>query len=163
MLDIFQFFLGPLTVVDAVLTDSFWACGVEDNAFVLLKADSGAPAFLHSSATLWKHTFRLEIGCGDGYLAASGLLSRTGSYGREQLVIGKREFEDEAFALGNPREEIIHFDRDESWDKEIHEFISSIKESRPCTHGTLDEARSVMRVIRDAYLISGRRQGVVCR
>jgi predicted dehydrogenase len=163
MLDIFQFFLGPLTVVDAVLTDSFWACGVEDNAFVLLKADSGAPAFLHSSATLWKHTFRLEIGCGDGYLAASGLLSRTGSYGREQLVIGKREFEDEAFALGNPREEIIHFDRDESWDKEIHEFISSIKESRPCTHGTLDEARSVMRVIRDAYLISGRRQGVVYR
>ncbi|HYR89097.1 MAG TPA: Gfo/Idh/MocA family oxidoreductase [Terriglobia bacterium] len=155
MLDIFQFLVGPLAVVDAVLTDSFWSCGVEDNAFVLMKTDSGIPAFLHSSATLWKHTFRLEIGCSEGYLVASGLLSRTGSYGREQLVIGKRQFEDEALALGNPREEIIHFDRDESWDKEIHEFISAIQESRPCTHGTLAEARSVMQIIRDAYVKIG--------
>ncbi len=163
MLDIFQSFLGPLTVVEAMLSDSFWGCGVEDNAFVLMRADSGVPVFMHSSATLWKHTFTFEIGCSDGYLVSTGLLSRTGSYGREQLVIGKRQFEDEAMALGNPREEIIHFDRDESWDKEIHEFISAIKESRPCTHGTLDEARNVMKIIRDAYTISERCNRVVHR
>ncbi|HLA82978.1 MAG TPA: Gfo/Idh/MocA family oxidoreductase, partial [Thermoleophilia bacterium] len=105
MLDLFQMFLGPLSVVDVVLTDGFWNCEVEDNAFVLLRSEQGVPAFLHSSATMWKHTFRLEIGCRDGYLVASGLLSQTGSYGREQLVIGRRQFEDEALALGNPREE----------------------------------------------------------
>jgi len=154
MFDIFNLFLGPLTVVDAVLTDSFWACGVEDNAFVLLRSEQGVPAFLHSSATLWKHTFRIEIGCRDGYLVASGFLSQTGSYGREQLVIGRREFEDEALALGNPREEIIHFDRDDSWQREIDEFIAAVKERRPPTHGTLDDAGRVMQLVRDVYALA---------
>lgn len=154
MLDLFHFFLGGLSVVEAVLVDAFWGSGLEDNAFVLLRSEQGVPAFLHSSATLWKHTFRLEIGCRDGYLIASGLLSQTGSYGREQLVIGKRQFEDEALALGNPREEILHFDRDESWDKEVQEFLAAVKERRPPTHGTLEDARRVMQVIRDAYTIA---------
>jgi predicted dehydrogenase len=151
MLDIFHVFLGRLVFRDAVLADSFWGCGVEDNALVLLQSEKGVPAFLHSSATLWKHTFRMEIGCQNGYLLANGLLSRTGSYGREQLVIGKRQFEDEALALGNPREEIIHFDRDESWDREVNELLAAIKEDRVPTHGTLEEARRVMALIRDVY------------
>ena len=151
MLDLFQLFLGPLAPVDAVLTDAFWGCGLEDNAFVLLRSEQGVPAFLHSSATLWKHTFRIEIGCRDGYLIATGLLSKTGSYGREQLIVGKRQFEDEASALGNPREEIIHFDRDESWEREVHEFLAAVQERRPPTHGTLDDARRVMAIIRDVY------------
>lgn len=155
MLDLFHLFLGPLEVEDAILTDAFWNCGLEDNAFVLLKSRQGIPAFLHSSATLWRHTFHLEIGCRDGYLIASGLLSKTGSYGREQLVIGKRQFEDEAMALGNPREEIIHFDRDESWEREIQEFLSAVQEKRRPTHGLLEEARSVMQVIRDVYALRG--------
>ncbi len=156
MLDLFLMLLGPLTVVDAVLVDAFWGFGLEDNAFVLLKSERNVPAFLHSSATLWKHTFRLEIGCRNGYMTASGLLSQTGSYGREQLVIGKRQFEDEALALGNPREEIIHFDRDESWDREVQEFLAAITEGRPAAHGTLEEARRVMELVRDIYAVSER-------
>jgi predicted dehydrogenase len=151
MLDLFQGFLGGLHLVEAVLTDGYWDFGVEDNAFVLLRSERGVPAFLHSSATLWKHTFRMEIGCRDGYLIATGLLSRTGSYGREQLVIGKRQFEDEALALGNPREEIIHFDQDESWMLEVREFLSAIRERRPPRHGTLEDARRVMALVRDVY------------
>jgi len=154
MLDLFHLFLWPLTVVDAVLVDTFWGTGLEDNAFVLLRSEQGVPAFLHSSATLWKHAFRLEIGCRNGYLTASGLLSQTGSYGREQLVIGKRQFEDEALALGNPREEIIHFDRDDSWENEVQEFIAAVTAGRPATHGTLEDARRVMQVIRDAYAMT---------
>lgn len=156
MLDLFHLFLGPLTLVDAVLADGFWNCGVEDNAFVLLRSERGVPAFLHSSSTLWKHTFRLEIGCRDGYLIASGFLSQTGSYGREQLVIGKRQFEDEALALGNPREEVLYFDRDHSWEQEVNEFLSAVQEGRPATHGTLEEAKRVMYVIRDVYALTAR-------
>ena len=159
MLDLFQLFVGRLTVVDAVLHEAFWRTGMEDNAFVLLRSERGAPVFLHSSATLWKHTFQFEIGCRDGYLLGRGLLSQTGSYGREQLVIGKRQFEGEALALGNPREEIIHFDRDESWDQEVHEFLIAARERRPATHGTLEAARAVMELIRDAYAV-GDRQAV---
>ncbi|MBI3321182.1 MAG: Gfo/Idh/MocA family oxidoreductase [Candidatus Omnitrophica bacterium] len=157
MLDLLHLFLGELTVVDAVLADSFWGCGVEDNAFVLLRSERGVPAFLHSSATLWKHTFRIEIGCRDGYVVATGLLTKSGSYGREQLVIGRRQFEDQALALGNPREEIIHFDRDESWEREVYEFLAAAKEGRPAAHGTLEDARRVMQVIRDVYALEERR------
>jgi len=154
MLDIFSVFLGNLTLRDAILVDSFWKCGVEDNAFVLLESQEGTPAFLHSSATLWKHTFRIEIGCQHGYLFASGFLSKTGSYGREQLVIGRRQFENEALALGNPREEIIHFDRDESWDREVNDFINAIKNGTSPPHGTLQEAQRVMEIIREAYALN---------
>ena len=157
LLDLFQLFVGRLSVVDAVLHDAFWRTGMEDNAFVLLRSEGGIPAFLHSSATLWKHTFRFEIGCRDGYVIGSGLLSQTGSYGREQLVIGKRQFEDEALALGNPREEIIHFDRDESWDREVDAFLTAAKAGRPAAHGTLEDARAVMEIIRDVYA-AGERQ-----
>jgi len=151
MLDLFGLFLGPLKVVEAVLSDSFWKCGVEDNALVLMRSAQGIPAFLHSSATLWKHTFELQLGCQNGYLIARGLLSKSGSYGREQLVIGRRQFEDEAMALGNPKEELITFDRDDSWKAEVDEFIAAVSENRPATHGTLEEALAVMEVIRDAY------------
>ena len=160
MLDLFCLFLGPLETNEAILRDSFWNCGVEDNAFLLLRSrERGVPAFLHSSATLWKHTFQLEIGCRDGYLVASGLLSKSGSYGREQLVIGRRQFEDEAMALGNPREEIIHFDRDESWDKEVNEFLLAAQEGRPAMHGTLEDARRVMEIVRDVYALERQQAG----
>lgn len=154
MLDLFSVFVGPMRVVEAILVDAFWGCGVEDNSFVLLQSADGIPAFLHSSATLWKHTFQLEIGCRDGYLVASGLLSKTGSYGREQLVIGKRQFEDEALALGNPREEIVYFDRDESWQQEVDEFLAAAQEGRPSRHGTLEEAALAMQLVRDVYALA---------
>lgn len=156
MLDLFHLFIGSLSVVEAVLVDAFWGTGLEDNAFVLLRSPRGVPAFLHSSGTLWKHTFRFELGCRDGYIIGSGLLSQTGSYGREQLVVGKRQFEDEALALGNPREEMIHFDRDESWAHEVGEFLAAVQEGRPPRHGTLEDARAVMEVIRDVYALSER-------
>lgn len=157
MLDIFQYFMGSLTMVDTVLSDGFWKCGVEDNAFVLMKSKEGSPAFLHSSATLWKHTFFFEIGCHNGYLKATGLLSRTGSYGREQLIIGRRQFEDEAMALGNPREEIIYFDRDDSWKLEVDEFLNAVKEGRPALHGTLEEALQVMALVENIYKENSKR------
>jgi hypothetical protein len=158
MLDLFTFLIGPMQVRDAILVDAFWSCGVEDNAFVLLQSCAGIPAFLHSSATLWKHSFRLEIGCTEGYLTASGLLSRTGSYGKEQLVIGRRQLEGQQTEIGNPREEIVHFDRDDSWNLEIQEFLSAIIEKRRPVHGTLEHARCAMALVKDAYAFSHSRR-----
>lgn len=151
MLDIFQLFVGPLQLIDSFCVDTFWKCNVEDNAFVLMRSENDVPVFLHSSATLWKHTFQFEIGCEKGYMKGQGLLSKTGSYGREELLIGRRQFEDEAQAVGNPREEVIYFDQDESWEKEVEEFLQAIREKRPARHGTLEEALRVMCLIRDVY------------
>ena len=87
---------------------------------------------------------------------ASGLLSKSNSYGREELLIGRRQFEHETFALGNPREEIVYFDRDDSWEREVDEFLSAIRDRRPATHGTVEEARRVMQVVRDVYALDSR-------
>jgi predicted dehydrogenase len=110
---------------------------------------------LHSSATLWKHTFRLDVILEDGYLTVEGLLSKTGSYGREKLIVGKRQFENEASAIGNPTEEVTYFDRDESWEREVNEFVTCIDQNRPVTNGSSADALRVMTIIDRAYRNAG--------
>ena len=94
MLDLFRYFCGDFETVKSFLGNSFWNFDVEDNAFVILQSKKKQQAFLHSSSTMWKHTFELHITCSEGYIIVRGLLSKTGSYGRETLTIGARQFED---------------------------------------------------------------------
>jgi len=151
MLDLFRYFCGDFEFVKCFLDDSFWKMDVEDNAYVILGNKKNQNAFFHSSATLWKHIFRIEIMLEKGYLNVEGLLSKTGSYGRERLTIGKRQFEDEAEAIGNPSEEIIYFDKDLSWELEIREFIGCITENRAVSASSSDDAWKVMKIIEQAY------------
>ena len=151
MLDLFRFFCGDFKEINGMLSTSYWNIPVEDNAFVLLRNDSGQMAQLHSSATLWKHIFRLEIGLEGGYLIAQGLLSRTGSYGREHLIIGRRPKNDEKAALGNPREETVYFDKDLSWDLQVKEMIHCIQEGLAVTDSSSLDALRVMEIIDTVY------------
>jgi len=151
MLDLFRLFCGDFQEVKGLITDSYWNTELEDNAFVLLRNNKGQVAMLHSSATLWKHTFRLEIFLEKGYLTVSGLLSKTGSYGRETLIVGKRQFEDETFALGNPREEITYFDRDISWLSEVSDFVDCIQNDKPVTNSSSEDALKIMELIDRIY------------
>jgi len=151
MLDLFRYFGGEFESVKAFMSDLFWKTKVEDNACVLLQNKRGMIASLHSSSTLWKHTFRLDIILQEGYVIIEGLLSKTGSYGREKLVIGKREFEDQAAAIGNPKEEIIYFDQDHSWSKEIEIFVECIDQQKPISTGTSWDALKVMEIVDQAY------------
>lgn len=151
MLDLFRYFCGDFEFVKCILNNSFWNFDVEDNAFVILQNTKGQMAFFHSSATMWKHTFRIDITLGNGYMIIEGLLSKTGSYGREQITIGKRQFEDEAEALGNPSEEVTYFDRDLSWDLEVEEFVKCINQDKPVTNSSSEDALRVMEIIEKAY------------
>jgi predicted dehydrogenase len=151
MLDLFRFFCGDFDEVMGMAVTSHWDIPVEDNAFVLLRNASGQMAQLHSSATAWKHTFRLEIGLERGYLAITGLLSKTGSYGRETLLIGRRPQRGESAAVGNPREEMSYYDRDPSWELEVNHFVSCIREDRPVTQGTSLDALRVMEIVDRVY------------
>ena len=65
----------------------------------------------------------LEMCFEEGYLNLDGILSGTRSYAPEKLVIGRREFEDVTFAMGKPKESIVYFESDHSWNLEIEEFI----------------------------------------
>ena len=151
MLDLFRFFCGDFQEVSGMLATTFWDIPVEDNAFVFLRNENGQMAQFHSSATLWKHMFRLEIGLEGGYLAVQGLLSKTGSYGREHLIIGRKPDENESVAVGNPREETVYFDRDLSWDLQVKELVQCIRKDLPVTDSSSLDALKVMEIIDTVY------------
>jgi len=155
MLDLFRYFSGDFSDVRCFASKSFWNMNVEDNAYVILKGIHGVDAMMHSSATFWKHTFRIDITLEGGYVIVEGLLSKTGSYGREQLIVAKRQFEDEAQAVGNPSEEITYFDRDLSWDLEVQEFVKYIREDKPVMNASSEDALKAMQIIEKAYLDAG--------
>ncbi len=151
MLDLFRFFCGDFQEIHSMLTTAYWNIHVEDNAFVLLRNNQGQIAQLHSSATFWKHTFRLEIGLEGGYLIIQGLLSKSGSYGRETLIIGRKPKLYEDIAVGNPREETVYFDKDLSWQVQVQEFITCIKTDRPISDSSTLDALEVMQIINTVY------------
>jgi len=151
MLDLFLYFCGDFQQVKAFLSDKYWQFDIEDNACVILKNHDGQIAMLHSSATFWKHQFRIHIILEKGYLTVEGLLSKTGSYGRETLIIGRQQFEDETEALGNPSEEIVYFDTDRSWETEVNEMVKCIEEKRQVSVSSSRDAYKVMNIIDAAY------------
>lgn len=151
MLDLFRHFCGEFDEVHSQVDRVYWDTNVEDNVFALLRSRAGPPAMLHSSATMWKHTFQLDLGCSEGYVTITGIVSGTRSYGRETLIVGRRQFEGETFALGNPREEIVYFDRDPSWQAEVEEFATCITTGAPVAHGTPDDALRVMDLVYRIY------------
>lgn len=151
MLDLFRFFGGDFHEVHGILATRFWDIPVEDNAFVFMRNENGLIAQLHSSATLWKHTFQLEIGLEGGYLIAKGLLSKSGSYGRETLVVGRKPDKDESAAVGNPREEVIYFDTDRSWHVQVQELIRCIQGDLPVSDSSTEDALRVMEIIERVY------------
>jgi len=151
MLDLFSHFCGDFEEVKCFTSDDFWKFAVEDNAFVILQNRKGQSALCHSSATFWKHTFRLDITLEEGYMTVEGLLSKSGSYGREKLIVANRQFEDATHAVGNPSEEVTYFDRDLSWDLEVEEFVNCIVENKPVTTSSSRDALRVMEIIERAY------------
>jgi predicted dehydrogenase len=150
MLDLFRFFCGDFTEVFGLLSTCYWNISVEDNAFVVLRSATGKTAQLHSSATLWKHTFHLEIGLEKGYLIAQGLLSKSGSYGRETLTIGRKSPDGRA-AVGNPREEVVYFDTDLSWELQVKELVNCILNDVPVSDSSTLDALRVMEIIDAVY------------
>ena len=151
MLDLFHFFVGEFSDVMGMRGIVHYDIPVEDNAMVILRTPKGQLAQLHSSATSWKHTFRLELGCAAGYVVISGLLSKTGSYGRETLVVGRRSARGEKVAVGNPREETTYYDADPSWDIEVAHFVDCIRHNTPVAKGTSLDALRVMEVVDRVY------------
>ena len=151
MLDLFRLFCGDFDEAIGMTVRAHWDIPGEDNAFVLLRNHHGQIAQLHSSATSWKHMFRLEIGLERGYLTINGLLSKTGSYGRETLLISRLPRSGEAVALGNPREEMTYYDTDRSWDVQVEQFVQVIVDDSPVTDSTSHDALRVMEIIEDVY------------
>lgn len=152
MLDLMRYLSGEtFNNITGFKTTAYWNIEVEDNAFVLMQSNNNVIASLHSSATQWRHKFLLELCFEEGYINLDGILSGTRSYAPETLVIGRREFEDITYAMGKPKEAIISFENDHSWNLEIEEFLSAIKGNGSIQQGTLEDARETLAMVQRVY------------
>ena len=61
LLDMMRLFAGEFTDVRSFISNDYWGHDVEDNAYALMRTASNVVAMVHSSATQWRHQFRLEI------------------------------------------------------------------------------------------------------
>ena len=75
MVDLMLAFAGPFSETLSFVSNDFWKQDVEDNAYALLRTRDGVVAMLHSTATQWRHSFRLEIHLEQGALILEGILS----------------------------------------------------------------------------------------
>ena len=142
-LDLFRWFLGEFAEVTAFVGTRYWNMKpLEDNAFVLLRSADGKVAELHSSLTLWKNAFSLDIFGHEGYASIDGL---GGSYGVERATLGKKDFE-KPFS-----EQVIEYrGSDQSWRHEWDEFESSIRDHREPMGSAVDGLQA-MRLVNAAY------------
>jgi len=152
MLDLIRYFSGEkFNKINSYITTAYWDIKVEDNAFVLMQSDNKIIASMHSSATQWKHKFLLEMCFEEGYINLDGILSGTRSYAPEKLIIGRREFEDVTFAMGKPKESIVYFENDHSWNLEIDEFIGAINGDGIIKEGTFQDAYETLSLVQRVY------------
>ena len=148
MLDLMNYFVGGFNKIFSIIKNSFWNFDVEDNAFVLMENNNGVVAQFHSSATQWRHIFNLEITLERGSILLRGILSSSKSYGKETLKI---IFSDPDNDKGDPREEVLSFDEDASWDLEVLSFTEAIRNSANITSGSIDQAIEIMNLIEKIY------------
>ncbi len=123
VIDLIRAFGGEIAEVYSRVETKFWNIEVEDNAFAILRLDSGATCQFHVSWTNWRNVFSFEVSGTAGYIAINGL---GGSYGPETLEIGHRRPEG-----GRPDIETITYDpEDTSWGMEWMEFRDAIDNKR---------------------------------
>ncbi|MCA1907028.1 MAG: Gfo/Idh/MocA family oxidoreductase [Magnetospirillum sp.] len=147
MVDLLRLFGGEFTEVHAIVSNDFWNHSVEDNAYALMRSETGAVAILHSTATQWRHRFNLEITLSRGMLVLSGILSGSKSYGAETLTVAWATPEDE----GDPREQTTRYNRDPSWQDEVEEFAQAVLTDTPILHGSSHEALKTMELVYRIY------------
>lgn len=147
MVDLLRLFAGEFEDIKSFVDNGFWHHDVEDNAYALMRSEAGVVAFLHSSATQWRHRFHLEIAMSQGALVLSGILSGSKSYGEETLTISRRPADETV----EPDETVRHYDEDPSWKLEISEFANAILKDEPILYGTSEDALKTMHLVYRIY------------
>jgi predicted dehydrogenase len=147
MVDLMRLFGGEFTEVQSFVTNDFWKHDVEDNAYALMRSESGIVAMLHSTATQWRHRFSLEITLERGALILSGILSGSKSYGSETLTVVYADEDD----MGDPREVTTEYSHDPSWADEIDAFAKAITAGEAIENGTSEDALRTMELVYRIY------------
>jgi predicted dehydrogenase len=147
MVDLVRYFAGDFEEVLSFISNNYWKYDVEDNAYALMRSSSGIVTILQSSATQWRHDFRLHITLEKGSIILKGILTGTKSYGAETLTVAYKA-DDES---GDPKEKIMRYNYDPSWEDEINEFAEAIVNDSPIVSGTSYDAYKTMELVYRIY------------
>jgi predicted dehydrogenase len=148
MVDLMRLFGGEFREVKSFISNQYWGYGVEDNAYAIMRSDTGTVAMIHSSATQWRHRFNLDINLERGSLNLGGILSGTKSYGAETLsVISVQHDKDN----GDPMELVTRYNSDPSWEEEINVFAECVMTDKPIFRGSSMDAFNTMKLVYKIY------------
>lgn len=147
MVDLLRLFAGEFDQIHSFVNNKFWNHSVEDNAYALMRTQDGIVAFLHSTATQWKHCFQMEMALEGGGITLSGILSGSKSYGSETITIIHRHERDG----GDPREITIKYNEDNSWKDEISDFAEAILQNKKINSGSSWDAFKTMELVYKIY------------
>ena len=147
MVDLMRLFAGEFEEISSFISNDYWGHDVEDNAYALMKSETGVVAFLHSTATQWRHRFNLDITLEGGCLILAGILSGSKSYGAETITIVEKGENDN----GDPKETIIRYNDDPSWKEEIADFVEHVKSGEPVSEGSSHDAWKTMELVYRIY------------
>ncbi|HVI50673.1 MAG TPA: Gfo/Idh/MocA family oxidoreductase [Candidatus Sulfotelmatobacter sp.] len=147
MVDLMRLFGGEFRDVRSIISNDFWHHDVEDNAYALMRSETGVVAMLHSTATQWRHRFNLEITLEKGALILSGILSGSKSYGAETLTVVWAGGDD----MGDPKEQTTRYNVDPSWALEIAEFADAVLKDGLIEAGSSNDALETMRLVYRIY------------
>ena len=148
MVDLMRLFTGEFEEVHSFISNNHWNYNVEDNAYALMRTTKGTVAMLNSSATQWRHMFRLDINLEKGSLILGGILSSSKSYGAETLTVVSANPQNDN---GNPREVVTRYNTDPSWYAEIKEFAECILNNREISSGNSYDALQTMKLVFRIY------------
>ena len=148
MVDLLRLFGGEFVEVHSYINNSFWNYDVEDNAYALMKTAENVVALFHSSATEWRHRFRLEVALERGNIILSGLLSGSKSYGAETMTVvyGNPEHDQ-----GDPKEQMTRYNEDPSWHDEVFEFVDAVINNKPIIDGSSEDALRTIQLVYEIY------------
>jgi len=149
LLDLFLMMCGNFDEVHAFVSDLYWHLdGIEDNAFVILKNKKAQVASLHSTMTQWRYLFSFEIFLEKGHIVINGLVTPSGSYGKEILSVAKR-------ALGptatHTKEETFNYTTDSCWEREVRTFFDTVEKDKKVPVGNSEDALKLMRLVEKIY------------
>lgn len=147
LLDLMRLFAGEFSEVYSFVSNDYWRHDVEDNAYALMRTSDNVVGMVHSSATQWRHQFRLEITMSKGAIVLGGILSGSKSYGDETMTkIIKNDEEG-----GSPTEKTARYSIDNSWKDEIDEFANAIVHNQPILYGGAADALKTMELVYKIY------------
>lgn len=147
MVDLMRLFAGEFTEVHSIISNAYWDHSVEDNAYALMRTATGAVAMLHSTATEWRHRFRLEMSFDRGSIVLGGLLTGSKSYGAETITVAWKTENDS----GDPKEQTTRYNTDPSWADEVAEFLDAVTGDSAIDNGSSDEALKTMELVYRIY------------